>query len=44
MLEKACLSFKKSKFFLGSMPQTPLRLSQNPSYGPDLLPYDVYTY
>jgi hypothetical protein len=40
-------------FLVGGCPQTPLnswhlrcstRLSQNPSYGPDLLPYYVYTY
>ena len=51
MLEIAYLSFKKSKIFWG-MPPDPstgnshlrcsTRLSQNPSYGPDMLPYDEY--
>jgi hypothetical protein len=47
----AYLSFNKSKIFWEGCPQTPLdgshfqcstRLSRNPSYGPDLLPYYVY--
>jgi hypothetical protein len=52
MLEIAYPSFKKSKIFwrVGACPQTPLdgshlqcstRLSQNPSYGPDLLSYVI---
>jgi hypothetical protein len=54
MLEIAYLSFKKSKIFQGAGDMPPdssrrgsqlqwwTRLSQNPSYGPDLLAYDVY--
>ena len=52
MLDKAYLRLRKSKIFWEwECPQIPLddlhlhrstRLSQNPSYGPDLLSYDVY--